>query len=157
MMKIIDLYQFQSQKIGTKNEKGKCIIEYPGKIFCKYLKDKKVIVSDGKSLVVKNKSNNQYYFYPLNKTTLNFLLDKNFLIHQIEKGKEKIIDDKYINYSLIKDEITLNIFFDISSFHFVGWQTEDLYQNLIITYISKIKTNELINQKLFILPINNQF
>ena len=42
------------QTINKKKETGNCIIEYPKKIFCAYdNKIKKIIVSDGKSLVVK--------------------------------------------------------------------------------------------------------
>ena len=62
-----------------KLENGNCTIEYPKKIFCKYnLKNKKVLVSNGRSLVIK--TNNSYYIYPLEKTPLNLILDKNFLI-----------------------------------------------------------------------------
>ena len=72
-----------SQKIGTKNEKGKCIIEYPGKIFCNYnLANNKILVSNGKSLIIKTKSS--YYKYPIARTPLKQILDKNFLINQIK-------------------------------------------------------------------------
>ena len=38
-----------------KNENGKCIIKYPKKIWCEYdNSNKKIIVSNGKSLVNKN-------------------------------------------------------------------------------------------------------
>ena len=52
------------QNINGKIENGNCVIEYPKKIFCKYnLSNKKVLVSNGKSLVIKTLSS--YYFYPL--------------------------------------------------------------------------------------------
>ena len=42
------------QNINGKIEKGKCTIEYPKKIFCEYdLINKKILVSNGKSLVIK--------------------------------------------------------------------------------------------------------
>ena len=60
------------QNINGKIEKGNCIVEYPKKIFCKYdLKNKKILISDGKSLVIKTEST--YYLYPLKKTPLNFI------------------------------------------------------------------------------------
>ena len=43
------------QTINNKNENGKCIIKYPKKIWCEYNNsNKKIIVSNGKSLVIKN-------------------------------------------------------------------------------------------------------
>ena len=47
-------------------------------------------------------------------------------------------------------------FKDLSkTLNLIGWQTEDIYQNLTITFISSIKINQKINQKLFILPNSN--
>ena len=63
------------QNINGKIENGNCIIQYPKKIFCKYaISNKKILVSNGKSLVIKTTSS--YYRYPLNKTPLNLILDK---------------------------------------------------------------------------------
>ena len=71
------------QTIGTKEEDGDCIIKYPKKIFCSYNNiNKKIMVSNGKSLAIKNQTSNQYYLYPLKKTPLELILDKNFLIDQ---------------------------------------------------------------------------
>ena len=65
------------QNINGKIENGKCKLEYPKKIFCEYnLKNKKKLVSNGRSLVIK--TNNSFYIYPLEKTPLNLILDKNF-------------------------------------------------------------------------------
>ena len=63
------------QNINGKIEFGNCTIQYPKKMFCAYNKKNKVIVSNGKSLVIKSTSS--YYRYPLDKTPLNFILDKN--------------------------------------------------------------------------------
>ena len=42
------------QTIDEKNENGKCIIKYPKKIWCEYSNsNKKIIVSNGKSLIIK--------------------------------------------------------------------------------------------------------
>ena len=55
------------QNINGKIENGNCIIEYPKKIFCKYdLSNQKILVSNGKSLVIKTLSS--YYHYSLKKT-----------------------------------------------------------------------------------------
>ena len=69
------------QKINDKSEIGYCAIEYPKKIFCSYNNvNKKIMVSNGKSLVIKNRNINQYYVYPLKKTPLILILDKGYLI-----------------------------------------------------------------------------
>ena len=45
------------QTIDEKTEEGDCTIEYPKKIFCSYNNlNKKIMVSNGKSLVIKNKN-----------------------------------------------------------------------------------------------------
>ena len=41
------------QNINGKIENGNCTIEYPKKIYCKYQKNNKILVSNGKSLVVR--------------------------------------------------------------------------------------------------------
>jgi len=65
------------QTIDQKTEEGNCIIEYPKKIFCLYNNsNKKIIVSNGKMLVIKNQESNLGYIYPLNKTPLELILDK---------------------------------------------------------------------------------
>jgi len=37
----------------------------------------------------------------------------------------------------------------------IGWQTEDIYQNLTITFISSLKINQEIDDNIFILPQKN--
>ena len=78
------------QTINDESEDGKCIIEYPKKIFCEYSNpSKKKLVSNGKSLVIKTSNKGSYYRYPLNKTPLEFLLDKEYLISKIEELRAK--------------------------------------------------------------------
>ena len=141
------------QTIDEKTEEGICIIKYPKKIYCEYdnLK-KKIIVSNGKSLVIKNRSNNQYYLYPLEKTPLLLILDKNILVKKISEIDVKLVNNKYFNFSIKDKDNKVNIFFDRHSLNLLGWQTEDLYQNLVVTYIYNIKKNKKIDEKLFELP-----
>ena len=142
------------QNINGKIEYGNCIIEYPKKIFCKYnLKNKKVLVSNGNSLVIKTQSS--YYLYPLEKTSLNLILNKEFLITKISNLKERIIGDKFINYSFVENDNEINIFFDKKSFNLIGWQTLDIYQNLSITYLNSIIKNKKIKKNQFQLPTQN--
>ena len=141
------------QNINGEIENGHCIIEYPKKIRCSYKKNNKVLVSNGKSLVIKTLSS--YYRYPLEKTPLNLILDKNFLINKISNLEEKIKDNLYINYTITEKENKIDIFFDIKSLELIGWQTKDIYQNTALTLLGQIIKNQNIKKELFELPIQN--
>ena len=144
-------FQFE-QNINGKIENGICTIEYPKKIFCEYFKNK-ILVSNGKSLVIKTVSG--YYRYPLEKTPFNQILDKKFLINKIYNLNERIIDNSYINYTILENDNEINIFFDNKTFDLIGWQTKDIYQNLNITFLSSIKKNIYVAKNLFKLPLQN--
>ena len=144
------------QIIDDKEQKGKCIIKYPKKIFCEYQgHKKKIVVSNGKSLVIKNRNNNSYYIYSLKNTPLNYLLDKNYLISKINDLEARDVDNKYLNFTILENNNEINIFFDKKTSKIVGWQTQDIYQNLVITFISSVKINKKINDDIFILPKND--
>tara|TARA_B100000787_G_scaffold78779_1_gene57993 strand:+ start:41 stop:595 length:555 start_codon:yes stop_codon:yes gene_type:complete len=144
------------QTINNKNENGKCVIKYPKKIWCEYDKsNKKIIVSNGKSLVIKTANKGSYYRYPLRKTPLIFLLDKKYLISKMKIIEPREIDNKYLNFKFFENNNEINIFFDKKNLNLIGWQTEDIYQNLAITFISSIKINQKLDNKIFILPKNN--
>ena len=141
------------QNINGKVEIGNCTIKYPKKIYCKYKKNNKILVSNGKSLIIKTITS--FYRYPLNKTPLNLILDKNFLIKKIANLKEKKLDKNYINFEIIENNNEINIFFNNKTFNLVGWQTKDIYQNINITYLSLIQVNQQIDKNLFKLPTQN--
>ena len=144
------------QTINNKSENGKCIIKYPKKIFCEYSNpSRKNLVSNGKSLVIKTSNKGGYYRYPLNKTPLEFLLNKEYLISKIEELEPRDIDNKYLNFKIFENNNEINIFFDKKDLNLIGWQTEDIYQNLSITFISSVKKNQEIDSKIFKLPKNN--
>ena len=96
--------------------------------------------------------NNNYYIYPLEKTALSLLLDKEYLISKLNKLKPKELDKKYLNYKILENNNEINIFFDKKNFNLVGWQIEDIYQNLSITFISSVRINQIISDKIFELP-----
>ena len=139
------------QNINGKIENGNCTIEYPKKIFCEYaMSNNKILVSNGKSLVIKTISS--YYRYPLNKTPLNLILDKNFLIKKIETLEERIVDGSYINYTIRENDNEINVFFNNKTFDLIGWQNTDVYQNFNITFLSSIRKNRIIAKNMFKLP-----
>ena len=144
------------QTINNKNENGKCIIKYPKKIRCEYdNSNKKIIVSNGKSLVIKTVNTGSYYRYPLSKTPLIFLLDKEYLISKMNILEPREIDNKYLNFTFFENNNEINVFFDKINLTLIGWQTEDIYQNLAVTFISSVEINQKIDDELFILPKNN--
>jgi len=142
------------QNINGKIENGECTIEYPKKIFCNYdLSNKKILVSNGRSLVIK--TSNSYYIYSLEKTPLNYILDKDFLINKITELNERIVDKNFINFNFFENENEINLFFDKNTYNLIGWQTLDIYQNLSITYINSITKNKKLKKDLFKLPVKN--
>ena len=141
------------QKINEKTEKGNCTILYPKKIFCKYFDKKgKILVSNGKSLVIKIENTGAYYFYPLERTPLNLVLDKDFLIRKIEQLDFRQEDKDIIQFQIIENDQKINIFFDKNTKNLNGWETTDIYQNKNLTTISNILENQNLNKKLFLLP-----
>ena len=149
-----NLYFNFEQNVNGKIEKGNCTIAYPKKIFCEYAKaNNKILVSNGKSLVVRTITS--YYRYPLNKTPLNLILDKNYLIDKINELEERVIDNNLINYKIKEQDNEIVIFFDNKTFDLVGWQNTDIYQNFNITFLSSIKKNRVIAKNLFKLPSQN--
>ncbi|WP_428079035.1 outer-membrane lipoprotein carrier protein LolA [Candidatus Pelagibacter sp.] len=141
------------QNINGKIELGNCTIQYPKKIFCKYNKKNKIIVSSGKSLYIKTISS--YYRYPLNKTPLNFILDKNFLLKKIYELNEEIVNNSLVKFTIKENNQSIEIFFDIDNYNLIGWQTKDIYQNTAITLLYSIKSNQIIDQKIFKAPTLN--
>ena len=142
------------QNINGKIENGNCTIEYPKKMFCEYAKsNNKILVSNGKSLVIKTITS--YYRYPIDKTPLNFILDKNFLINKINVLEERIVDESLINYTIKENDIEINVFFNNETYDLVGWQNTDVYQNFNITFLSSIRKNRIISKDIFKLPTQN--
>ena len=141
------------QNINGKVEIGNCTIQYPKKIFCKYERNNKILVSNGKSLVIKTITS--FYRYPLSQTPLDLILDKKILMNKIRNLNEKILVKTFINFEIEEKENEINVFFNNETFDLVGWQIKDIYQNINVTYLSSIKKNQQIDKDLFKLPSQN--
>lgn len=142
------------QNINDKKETGTCTIKYPKKIFCQYnLENRKILVSNGRSIVIKTSTS--YYIYPIDKTPLNLILDKEFILNKIKNSNQRIVNDSLINFNFFQDENEINIFFDKNTFNLIGWQTLDVFQNLSITYLNSIIFNKELQSNLFKLPPQN--
>ena len=138
------------QKISEKIETGECIIYYPKKIFCEYDDFyKKVLVSNGKSLLINSNKNNQYYRYSLEKTPLNLILDKEFIISKINGlNKETKINELY-KFKLDYENLNIVVYFDDKNLNLVGWTTIDIYQNKVETKLSAVEINVFVDEKIF--------
>ena len=142
------------QNINGKIENGNCKVKYPKKIYCNYdASNQKILVSNGKSLVIKTKTS--FYLYPLERTPLNLILDKNYLLEKINNLKEKVVEDKFVRFTFVENDNEINIFFNKKNFNLIGWQTLDIYQNLSITYLYSVIKNQDLDNNLFVLPKQN--
>ena len=130
------------QTINGKIEKGECIIVYPKKIYCEYVDfHNKILVSNGKSLIINSDKQNQYYRYPLDRTPLNLILDKKFIISKIYQLEENSDYPFYYVFNLDYETNSIKVFFNKNDLNLIGWETTDIYQNVVQTFISEIQKN----------------
>ena len=138
------------QKIGKKTEKGDCIISYPKKILCKYDDIyNKILVSNGKSLVINSQKITNYLRYELKDTPLNLILNKKFLLDKLDQVEIIKENNETFSFEIVHNKNLLNIFFDKISYEIKGWTTTDVYLNRVETKLTDMKTNMMIDQKLF--------
>ncbi len=142
-------YNFEFvQKINEKKETGNCILVFNRKINCKYDNSNKILISDGKNLIIKNNNSDIPNFYKLENTSLYKILDKKFLINQLEvKNVRKENDNLFINLNY--QNVDIKLFFDKEKLHLKGWQTTDIYNNSVSTEIYIREVNEIVNENLF--------
>ena len=140
------------QKIDDKIEVGKCYIKYPKLIYCLYdNKNKKEMVSNGRSLVIKNNRYNKTYIYPLKTTPLEYILDKKFILNKI-KNLEPKINNNTIEFLIATKKKLISIFFNSKTYDLAGWKTIDIYQKEVIFQINNLEKNINIDEKRFKLP-----
>ena len=138
------------QKVGGKTEQGECIISYPKKIFCKYDDIyNKVLVSNGRSLVINSKKIKNYLRYKLKDTPLDLILDKKFLLDKLDQVETIEENDETFSFKILHNNNLLNIFFDKISYKIIGWTTTDIYLNKVETKLSNVETNIMIDEKIF--------
>jgi len=138
------------QKIEKKTEKGECVISYPKKILCRYDDIyNKILVSNGKSLVINSKKIKNYLRYQLKDTPLNLILDKKFLLDKLDQVETINENDETFSFKIVHNNDLLNIFFDKINYEIKGWTTTDIYLNKVETKLSNIETNIMIDERLF--------
>ncbi len=125
-------------------------LSLPKKIFCEYISFyNKILVSNGKSLVINSDKNNQYYRYRLDKTPLNLILDKKFIISKLHQLKQDENYPFYYAFNLDYENNSIKVFFNKNDLNLIGWETIDVYQNVVQTFISDIQKNITVNKKIF--------
>ena len=118
---------------------------------CEYPKKKKSIIADGKKFAIVKKRYKKIYLYPLKKTPLFFLLNREFILNVINNYEPIYSDNYIIEYELTDENFnTINIFFDKNSLELIGWRTIDPYSNevnfvinLYIPFSSALSTIEI--------------
>ena len=141
------------QKIKDEIEIGYCQIKYPRLIHCLYNdKKKKEIISTGKSLIIRNNRDNKFYIYPLKSTPLYYILDKDYLIKQIQNLEKIKISNDIFELNFTKQNNLIIVYFDRKSFDLKGWKTIDVYQNEVLFEVNNVEKNLIINPKIFDLP-----
>jgi len=147
------LYFDFTQKIGEKVEFGNCYIKYPLLMKCEYPKKKKSIIANGKKFVIIKKRYKKIYYYPLKKTPLFFLLNKENILNLIKNYEPSNIDSNIVEYELIENNSNiLKIFFDKSSLEIVGWKTIDAYSNEVSFLIRNVEINISVENEIFKIP-----
>ena len=141
------------QLINDKKETGNCIISFNNKMLCKYDETGKLIVSNGKTLLIKNKNSNFANTYKTENTYFKYFLNKKFLISKIEGN----VVEKEQNFLLsINDQSNrLNIFFDKKNYLIKGWETIDLYGNKVKSKIVVKIINQELSDNVFNLNLYN--
>jgi len=141
------------QRIGDKVEFGNCYIKYPLLMRCEYPKKKKSIITNGKRLAIVKRRYKKIYHYPLKKTPLFFLLNKEKILNMIQNYEPTLINSNIIQYELKDKNLNkVNIFFDKNTLEFSGWKTIDAYSNKVSFLIKNIETNILIKNEIFKIP-----
>jgi len=142
-----------TQKIGDKIEIGNCYIKYPLLMKCEYPKKKKLIIANGKTLAIVKNRYKKIYQYPLKKTALFFILNKENILNIIQNYEPSNINNDVIEYELTNSKSNkINIFFDKNSLLLSGWKTIDAYSNEVNFLIENIKTNIFVENKIFKIP-----
>ena len=141
------------QLINDKKETGNFIISFDNKMICKYDETGKLIVSNGKTLLIINKNSNFANTYKTKNTYFKYFLNKEFLISKIEGN----IVEKEKNFLLsINDQSNqLSIFFDKNNYLIQGWETIDLYGNKVRSNIVVKDVNQQLSDDIFNLNLYN--
>ena len=66
------------QEINNKKESGNCVLVFDRKLNCRYDNSGKILISDGKNLIIKNKNSDFPNYYKLKNTSFYKLFYLNY-------------------------------------------------------------------------------
>ena len=141
------------QFINDKKETGNCIIAFDNKMISKYDQSAKIIVSNGKTLLIKNKNSSFANTYKTENTYFKYILNKEFLISKIVGNVVK--KEQNFLISINDKNNQLNIFFDKNNYLIKGWETVDMYGNKVRSDIVVKNINQELSDNIFNLNIYN--
>ena len=120
---------------------------------CEYPKKKKSIIANGKKFAIIKRRYKKVYYYPLKKTPLFYLLNKENVLNVIQNYKPSLVNSDVIEFELTDSSANkIKIFFDKNSLKFKGWGTKDAYSNDVSFIISNLEINKIIEDKVFKIP-----
>ena len=142
------------QKIAEKEEVGSCVIKYPLLMKCDYKNlKKKSVISNGRTVAIIKKKYKKIYYYPIERTPLFFILEKEKILNLIKNNKPTKIGSNIVEYEFIGKKLNkLKLFFDKNSLEFKGWETKDAYSNIVSFKIINLETNITITNDFFKIP-----
>ena len=109
----------------------------------------KILVSNGRSLIINSKKIKNYLRYKLKDTPLDLILDKKFLLEELNQVEVVRENDETFSFEITHNNNLLNIFFDKQNYEIKGWTTTDIYQNKVETKLFNIQINIMIDENLF--------
>ena len=147
---------FEFEQISNnENEKGKCLLVFPGKLKCIYnSEDGKEILVTNKSLYVIKHKFQRTYRYPIKNSAFNIILNKNIIlenIKMIDPSNIKETPKKYFYEVQASEGIYVKIFFGKKNKMLKGWETISYNQEPVIFNILNPVINSELKEK-FILP-----
>ena len=77
-----------------------------------------------------------YYIYPIDKTPLNIILDKNLISEKINESKEVSSNSSYIEFKIKENDTEIKIFFDKYNLNLIWWQNKDINKKISSKYSS---------------------
>ena len=99
------------QVVNDKTERGNCLLEFPGKLKCDYIDDKKKeLIINKKRLAITQKRYNKTYYYPISNSPFLNILYKDKLLEIVRSGEIELSDQIIKLVYLGDNEIT--VFFD---------------------------------------------
>ena len=138
------------QNTNNKEEKGKCIMLFPGNLKCTYQDDKlKELVIRKDKLIITQKRYNKTYMYPVSGSLFLKILDKRELIKIVKISSLKIDNNLIKLFYQINESENITVLFNKDNYDLMGWVTKDRFNNEVVFLIEVYSKNEEIPEKEF--------